>query len=306
MTKLVNDVPIAHRADGSATRAEGLTSGTGASRRRLFDLSVGLVEDLRCADGHRDERYCPVFQVCLPYRGVYVWHVGGDDVMGDSNQVVFVSGGEPYRMSAPVPGGYAELLITPPIQLLADLTGTSDHRLGRDPRFRRRTATVDPRFQFLRTRFLHWATAGTATDELEAEEAVLTLLRLAFGGEGSPKSRCSASTAVLIRRTKAFLESELSNRVLLADVGHAVGASPAYLTDVFRRVEGVSLHQYLTQLRLARALVELPHASDLTALALDTGFSSHSHFSAAFRRSFGCTPSRYRKTARGSGAPPPV
>jgi AraC-like DNA-binding protein len=77
-----------------------------------------------------------------------------------------------------------------------------------------------------------------------------------------------------------------------------VGASPAYLTDVFRRIEGVPLHRYLTQLRLARALVELPHASDLTTLAIDLGFSSHSHFTAVFRRAFGCTPSRFRDSSR--------
>jgi AraC-like DNA-binding protein len=63
-------------------------------------------------------------------------------------------------------------------------------------------------------------------------------------------------------------------------------------------VEGVPLHGYLTQLRLARALVELPHASDLTTLALDLGFSSHSHFTAVFRAAFGCTPSQFRETAR--------
>jgi AraC-like DNA-binding protein len=52
------------------------------------------------------------------------------------------------------------------------------------------------------------------------------------------------------------------------------------------------------QLRLSRALVELPHANDLTALALDLGFSSHSHFTAAFRRMFQCTPSEFRESTR--------
>jgi AraC-like DNA-binding protein len=50
-------------------------------------------------------------------------------------------------------------------------------------------------------------------------------------------------------------------------------------------------------LGLARALAELPHADDLTALALDLGFSSHSHFSAVFRRTFGLTPSRFSAVA---------
>src|SRR5262249_411627 len=80
----------------------------------------------------------------------------------------------------------------------------------------------------------------------------------------------------------------------LSDVADAVGASSTYLTDVFSRFEGVSLHRYVTQLRLARALVELPEAGDLTSLALDLGFSSHSHFTLAFRRAFGCTPSTFR------------
>jgi AraC-like DNA-binding protein len=50
------------------------------------------------------------------------------------------------------------------------------------------------------------------------------------------------------------------------------------------------------QLRLARALIELPHANDLTQLALDLGFSSHSHFAASFRRAFGSTPSAFRES----------
>jgi AraC-like DNA-binding protein len=45
-------------------------------------------------------------------------------------------------------------------------------------------------------------------------------------------------------------------------------------------------------------LVEIPHATDLTDLALRLGFSSHSHFTAAFRKSFGCTPSHFRQSTR--------
>ncbi len=78
-------------------------------------------------------------------------------------------------------------------------------------------------------------------------------------------------------------------------MGRAVGASPAYVTDVFRRFEGISLRRYVTQLRLARALVELPYSTDITSLALDLGLSSHSHFTLAFRRAFGCTPSEFRR-----------
>jgi AraC-like DNA-binding protein len=57
------------------------------------------------------------------------------------------------------------------------------------------------------------------------------------------------------------------------------------------------LYRYQSRLRLARALDLLAQYDDLTALALDLGFSSHSHFSAAFRQTYGRTPSEFRESA---------
>jgi AraC family transcriptional regulator len=131
----------------------------------------------------------------------------------------------------------------------------------------------------------------------------LDLLRTALTADAPCAHACGPTTRWLIRRVQEFLEAELAHWISLTDVGRAVGASQAYLTDVFRRVEGVPLHHYLTQLRLARALAELPHADDLTLLALNLGFSSHSHFSAVFRRAFGLTPAQFRETTR-RGLPP--
>ena len=57
----------------------------------------------------------------------------------------------------------------------------------------------------------------------------------------------------------------------------------------------MGVHAYRAKLRL-RASLELLEAGavDLSALAGDLGYSSHSHFSAAFRREFGVTPSAFR------------
>jgi AraC-like DNA-binding protein len=41
----------------------------------------------------------------------------------------------------------------------------------------------------------------------------------------------------------------------------------------------------------------------LLRLALDVGFSSHSHFSASFHRAYGTTPSQFREMSR-SRLPP--
>ena len=274
------------------------------ARTCLVDLSVALVEDVRRGESHaRDghEGFSADFQIALPYRGLFVWHVGGEDVVADANQLLFVRGGESFRLTT---GGFAELIITPDPEVLAEIARANGRALFEHPLFRRRTWRVDPRLQHLRTRFLHWV--RTAQPEpLQAEETVLALLRAALQQSERGDVRCGTTSSRLLRRTKEVLHARLSERVRLGDVARAVSASPAYLTDLFRRVEGTSLHQYLTQLRLAHALVELPHTDDLTTLALDLGFSSHSHFSYAFRRGFGCTPSQYRESTRGRSARPP-
>jgi AraC-like DNA-binding protein len=74
-----------------------------------------------------------------------------------------------------------------------------------------------------------------------------------------------------------------------------VNASPFNFARIFQQQTGLPLHRYLTHLRLRAALERLPETDDITTLALDLGFSSHSHFTDVFRREFGKTPSEYRK-----------
>jgi AraC-like DNA-binding protein len=84
----------------------------------------------------------------------------------------------------------------------------------------------------------------------------------------------------------------------MGKVGRAVGASRGHLAEVFREVVGVSPYRYQLQLRLARAQELLMESDDLAQLALDLGFSSHSHFTTAFRHRFGETPAHFRARIR--------
>ncbi|MDB6047076.1 MAG: AraC family transcriptional regulator [Gammaproteobacteria bacterium] len=86
-------------------------------------------------------------------------------------------------------------------------------------------------------------------------------------------------------------------RVLLAGVIE-VGVSPVYLTQVFQQVEAMPLYRYQLRLRLARALDLLGRYDDLTSLSMELGFSSHSHFSSAFRQVYGRTPAEFRRSIR--------
>ena len=94
-----------------------------------------------------------------------------------------------------------------------------------------------------------------------------------------------------------LLASDLSRRWTLAQIAEEIGASAVYLTQAFQQVEGLPLYRYHLRLRLARALDLTPEYDDLSALALDLGFSSHSHFAAAFKQAYGRSPSAFQQSA---------
>jgi AraC-like DNA-binding protein len=105
----------------------------------------------------------------------------------------------------------------------------------------------------------------------------------------------------LVRRAQGYLAGYLlqwpQQPVRLSQTARALGASPSSLAFAFRAIEKISFYRYTLNLRLARAAALLPTSDDLSRLAADLGFASHSHFSTAFRRWAGRTPSAYRAEA---------
>jgi AraC-like DNA-binding protein len=136
---------------------------------------------------------------------------------------------------------------------------------------------------------------------VERQEEILRLFRDAIaGGFLGERSRDAARAST--RRAHRELASEarramgerLDERLTLESLARAVHSSPYHLSRVFRAETGWSVHGYLTQLRLAAGLDRLERGRPLSLAALEVGFSSHSHFTAMFRRSFGVTPSAWR------------
>jgi len=106
--------------------------------------------------------------------------------------------------------------------------------------------------------------------------------------------------AAAVARAKCLLSVQTATRVPVAVLARHLGYSPWYFGRLFRRLEGQTISMYRERKRLARAVRHLRRAPDteLTYLALDLGYSSHSHFSSAFRRAFGVPPSVFAARVR--------
>lgn len=265
----------------------------------LLTTPVVVVRDVVCRGTcrHRSAEECARgTHLVFPYRGTYVRHRGQDDAVAESSQVLFFNRHEGYRVSHPVTGGDASLDFAVEESLLRELVPSSLLGPSSDLAFQDQRRPLDPRAQALVALLRHSLHQGIA-EPLEAESLALTLVRRALGPRSNRKSRPSLGRQRLVDRIKLALATDLSRRWTLAEIAAEVGGSPVYLTQVFQQVEGLPLYRYQLGLRLARALDLLAREEDLTAIALELGFSSHSHFSTAFQRAYGRSPSDFRQTA---------
>jgi len=265
----------------------------------LLKSPTVTIRDVCCGGRRRDkspEEWTAATELVFPYRGVYVRHVGNDQAVAEANQVLFFNGSEGYRVSHPVAGGDACLSLSISEPLLRELAPPAF--LGGNARlaFRPRRLRIDARAQALVAVLRHSLRQNIA-GPLEAESLALTLAQRALGPRTTHAAGASLGRQRLVDRVKLVLASDPARRWTLAEIAAEVRGSPVYLTQVFQQVEGLPLYRYQLRLRLARALDLLAQYDDLTALSLDLGFSSHSHFSAAFRQAYGRSPSEFRQLA---------
>jgi AraC-like DNA-binding protein len=266
--------------------------------RALLNTGSIVIRDVSCGGQcrHQSAEECAAAtEMVFPYRGIYARHLGRDQAIAEANQVLFFNTAEGYRVSHPVVGGDASLSLCIDENLLRELSPKPLLRDSAGLAFRRQRLRIDARAQALVALLRHGLHRGTA-QPLEAESLALTLVQRALGPRTTHGSDAGIAPGRLADRVKLVLASDLTRRWTLAEIAAEVGGSPVYLTQVFRKVEGMPLYRYQLRLRLAQALNLLPHYDDLTALGLDLGFSSHSHFSAAFREAYGRTPSEFRQS----------
>jgi AraC family transcriptional regulator len=267
--------------------------------QRLLDTPTVVVRDVSCPGAPRDsggDEHTDATQLVFPYRGAYVRHLGKDDAVAEGNQVLFFNAAERYRVSHPVTGGDCSLTVTVAEPQLHELAPRALLREGAPLRFRPHRLRIDARAQALMAILRHSLREGIA-EPLEGESLALTLVQRALGTRTAHLPGASSGRQKLVDRAKLVLAGDLARRWTLGEIAAEVRCSPVYLTQVFRQVEGLPLYRYHLRLRLARALDLLGEYADLTELALDLGFSSHSHFSAAFRAAYGRSPSGFRQAA---------
>jgi AraC-like DNA-binding protein len=159
----------------------------------------------------------------------------------------------------------------------------------------------DPRTFLLQRVLVRRIALGEPIDDLEVEESSLHLAdrvaRAATGDSAAkPVPRATGREREEAEELRGILSSHPGQRHALDTLSRRLDSTPFRLCRSFRTVTGTTIHRHLTDLRLQQALGRLAEGSrDLTGLALELGFSSHSHFTSVFRKRLGTTPDAVRR-----------
>jgi AraC family transcriptional regulator len=254
------------------------------TRRTLFEGSLRLGHVIARPPAAKKQELeiqdCNV--LALPLAGVFAKHDGPRrHVVATPNHGVFIEAGKPYRIS--YPAGIGDECLT--IRFPAGALPTASHAL------------LPPALMLARS--LLWRRlAAEALDPLEVEELALRVLLAVLdaarsAGRGRPARRTQRA-----ERIKEAISLQPERKWRLGELAEIAGLSQWHLAHVFRAEVGESVYGYVLRARLAKALdAVLDGDSDLSAIALELGFSSHSHFTARFRALFGVAPTELRQAA---------
>lgn len=266
----------------------------------------------RCPSGHpRFENTGPIEQYLLVFPGtrVSITHAGGRPIRADRTLVLFYNRGQEYRRGRISPeGDFCQWIAVPPEWVVEAVRPFEPRVMDRVDRPFPLTHGPSGSLSFLRQYILIRLADGengrSAPDDLTVEETVVSVLAESIAGaylardaRSRRATRAAArSDADLVERVRDVLARSYTESLTLARIARAVASSPFHMCRAFRRLTGRTVHTYRNALRLRAALDSVARGeADLAALALDLGYSSHSHFTHSFRAAFGLTPARVRR-----------
>jgi AraC-like DNA-binding protein len=107
-------------------------------------------------------------------------------------------------------------------------------------------------------------------------------------------TRAKRAARERVAKAQAILRTHFTEPPNLVELARMVGCSHYYLSRMFSQEVGLTMQQYLRQIRLERAAELLRTGKcNVTEAAFAVGYNSLSHFSTAFHEAFGCCPGLY-------------
>ena len=242
----------------------------------------------------------------FPRTSVTITLVGCAPVLADPNTVMFYNDGQIYSRGKLSEQGDLCEWFGFDHQLVADAirpfhAKVDDHL---EKPFQFSHGPSDPTSYFMQRWVVDHIHNAQQPDHLFIEETIMSVLKRvasqSYHQRGiTPQKVNAVHEREIVEAIQKILALHFNQNLSLERIAAHLNYSPFHLSRLFQKHTGQSIHQHLKHLRLRISLEYVTQANmDLTELALQLGFSSHSHFTETFRKTFGTPPSALRNTSR--------
>ena len=263
----------------------------------LFRSDLVAVGKFRCPVGHplfNDSGAVPNHTFVFPRTSSAIHHERGPSFVGGPNVISIYNEGQRFTRTA-IDGADESDWYAVADEVATDAIAAFDETVIDRPqrRFRHAHAPATGQLYLAQRALFEKLDGGHLIDATEVEEQVMgfltAVLRSAYGA-----ARKKTPSLDAVEEAKRSIAASPEENLPLRSLAARAEISPYQLCREFRAATGMTITRYRHSLRLRIALDRLRGRIDLTELALDLGYSSHSHFTYVFRHHFGVTPSCYR------------
>lgn len=135
-----------------------------------------------------------------------------------------------------------------------------------------------------------------------SEEAIRSLLArlIIMAVRHEPRQAEKISSSSFIEDAVRYVQNNYRNPICLDDIAKSCGVSKVHLSRRFKEKIGIGLNEYIAIYRLknAKELLLTQDKMSICEVAFECGFNDSNYFSWLFKKTYGVTPSQYRKNTR--------
>ena len=273
--------------------------------RVVFETGVVRIGAFRCHPSHPQFHDTgPARNCCFvfPRTAVEIQHEHQPAFVGNPNVVTFYNQGQLYQRNAISPEGDRCDWFGVEAGVVRDAVHAIDPSVDARPEwpFRFTRCWSDSSTYLLQRQVFERVMTSKGEEPLAIEETVLMLLERVLlcayqAAQFATLHAVRLKQSDQVHWMEVILSERLEERLTLLDIASEIGMSVFHMCRVFHRATGMTMWHYRQRLRLREALEDVRLSPrSLVDIALESGFSSHSHFTSQFHREFGQTPSTIR------------
>jgi AraC-like DNA-binding protein len=274
-----------------------IAAGPGGITTRLLASGEGwMVEDVVCTSGPYDRPFEERHErasVAIVLAGTFQYRSAAGSALMTPGSLLLGEPGQSFECSHDHAAGDRCLSFhyTPELfeRLAVEASGRRSFGVARLPPLRGLSWLV------ARARAGMAGAPGLSWEEIGVQLAARAV-QLAAGVTPDPGGAPPAAVARVTRAVRA-IERQPGAALTVARLAREAGLSPYHFLRTFRRLTGLTPHQYVRRTRLREAATRLASGrAKVLDVALDSGFGDVSNFNHAFRVEFGVPPRAYRRS----------